>query len=237
MIAQFNFLPTYLYIKRHSITGKCYFGKTASKDPIKYLGSGLHWKRHIKKHGIEHVETLWYKLFNDQKECTRVALLFSEQQNIVKSDLWLNFIAENGLDSCLGLKRSQETCARISASHKGKIFSEEHKKKISISGLGRKNSPAHIEKTRQGHLGSKRSEETKAKIKEGTKFGMIKMKRKTWKLQDPNGNLIETQYLKDFCKKNHLGLSKILETEKTKIPVDNGFSKGWIIISTFYNDL
>lgn len=52
------YTPTYLYIKQHTITGKLYFGKTI-KDPEKYMGSGTHWKRHINKHGKEHVETLW----------------------------------------------------------------------------------------------------------------------------------------------------------------------------------
>ena len=73
-----SFTPTYLYIKQHSITGKLYFGKTTSKDPVRYLGSGKHWLRHIKVHGKEHIETLWYCLFTEQEELTKFALLFSE---------------------------------------------------------------------------------------------------------------------------------------------------------------
>ena len=42
--------PTYLYVKQHSITGMKYFGKT-TRNPIKYIGSGKYWKRHISKHG------------------------------------------------------------------------------------------------------------------------------------------------------------------------------------------
>jgi hypothetical protein len=103
-----RFKPTYLYIKHHSITGKCYFGKTIN-DPTKYNGSGVHWTRHCKKHGYEHVETLWYKLFTNQIECTRIALLFSEQQDIVKSDKWLNLMPENGLYGIVpGTKHTKE---------------------------------------------------------------------------------------------------------------------------------
>jgi len=94
------YTPTYLYIKQHSITGKLYFGKTIT-DPEKYLGSGKHWKRHIKKHGKEHVVTLWYCLFYDQEECTKFALMFSEQQNIAQSDIWLNLKPENGRDGTI----------------------------------------------------------------------------------------------------------------------------------------
>jgi hypothetical protein len=89
--------PTYLYIKQHSVTCKFYFGKTTSRDPIKYLGSGLHWVPHIKKHGREYVVTLWYELFTDQEELTTFALEFSEKMDIVKSDQWLNMIPENGI--------------------------------------------------------------------------------------------------------------------------------------------
>ena len=79
------FKPTYLYIKRHSITGKCYFGKTTSSDPVKYTGSGKAWIGHLKKYGYDQVETLWCKLFTDQVECSLVALTFSRQQDIVDS--------------------------------------------------------------------------------------------------------------------------------------------------------
>lgn len=91
------FKPTFLYIKKHSVTGKLYFGKTTDKDPIKYPGSGTYWKNHIKKHGKHLVETIWFCLFYDRAECVKFSLNFSEQENIVLSDEWLNLIPENGL--------------------------------------------------------------------------------------------------------------------------------------------
>lgn len=93
-----NFQSTYLYIKQHTITGKLYFGKTVQKDPLKYKGGGKHWSAHVKKHGYEHIETLWYCLFHDKEECTKFALMFSEHQDIVKSKEWLNLKPENGID-------------------------------------------------------------------------------------------------------------------------------------------
>lgn len=39
----------HLYIKTHNTTGLKYFGKT-TKDPYKYLGSGKHWRAHLKIH-------------------------------------------------------------------------------------------------------------------------------------------------------------------------------------------
>lgn len=93
-----NFVSTYLYIKHHRVTGLLYFGKTTKKDPIKYLGSGTVWSRHIKKHGKDQVETLWFCLFTEVDELSRFALMFSEQNDIVRSTQWANLVPENGLD-------------------------------------------------------------------------------------------------------------------------------------------
>ena len=94
-----EFKPTYLYIKQHSVTGLLYFGKTERSHDhmLKYTGSGNRWLPHIKKHGKQFVETIWYCLFCDQEECTTFATLFSEQQKIVESDTWANYIVENGI--------------------------------------------------------------------------------------------------------------------------------------------
>ena len=84
------FKPTFLYIKRHSVTGMCYFGKTTS-DPLKYMGSGTKWNNHINFHGREHVETIWYCLFYDVDTVREFALMCSDMWNIVESKDWVNF--------------------------------------------------------------------------------------------------------------------------------------------------
>ena len=62
-----TFTPTWLMIKKHKITGLKYLCKTTGKDPIKYLGSGTYWKRHLKEHGTE-VETVWCQLFENKDQ-------------------------------------------------------------------------------------------------------------------------------------------------------------------------
>lgn len=93
-----KFKPTFLYIKRHSITGKLYFGKTIKKNVEKYNGSGEYWTKHIKKHGIDKVETLWYCLFTDIESLTHFAYDFSIKNDIVNNKIWANLENENGLD-------------------------------------------------------------------------------------------------------------------------------------------
>jgi hypothetical protein len=90
--------PTVLYILQHSITGLKYFGKT-TQDISKYKGSGVYWTSHIKKHGKEHVVTLWVSdPYIDSDAIVEFALSFSEEHNIVKSKDWANIKPENGLD-------------------------------------------------------------------------------------------------------------------------------------------
>jgi len=116
--SQEEFLPTFLYIKQHAVTGKLYFGKTCKShdEMLAYLGSGLHWNRHLAKHGAEHVTTPWYCLFTDKDDCVSFATGFSIQENIVESKDWANLMIENGLDgSPKGRKSSDETRKKLSS--------------------------------------------------------------------------------------------------------------------------
>ena len=187
------YVPTYLYIKQHSITGLKYFGKTIKKDPVKYLGSGTYWKNHIKKHGKEFVETIWYQKFDDFETLTNFAKLFSDENNITESKGWANLSPENGLDGAApGRKHSNKTkylmsikqkgipqgpkssehCARISQGKMGKSTgprSEETKLKISNKLKGRKHSDEHKLKNSEGQKGKKMSYETKLKLSTSNK--------------------------------------------------------------------
>lgn len=97
----------YLYIKQHSLTGVKYFGKTSCDNVESYTGSGKYWLAHIKKHGKEHVKTIWIsEPFYDMELLQEFAIFVSEEFNIVNSSEWANLIVENGLDGApKGVKR------------------------------------------------------------------------------------------------------------------------------------
>jgi hypothetical protein len=88
------FQPTYLYIKTHNITGLKYFGKTI-QNPIEYQGSGIRWRRHLKKHGND-VTTVIYGYYADFESLKKAALDFSIKNNIIESVEWANLIREQG---------------------------------------------------------------------------------------------------------------------------------------------
>lgn len=105
------FTPTYLYVKTHTITGLKYFGKT-TKDPFKYLGSGLYWLRHIRKYGTS-ITTEIIGLYYSREDIKKVADSFSIEHDIVDSVGWANCKVENGLDggfdfNSLPLDRQQQ---------------------------------------------------------------------------------------------------------------------------------
>lgn len=92
-----DYKPTWLYVKKHAITGIRYFGKT-TRNPDTYLGSGVYWRRHIRKHGTEHVMTIWKHLFSSREDIEEFAKFFSEEFNVVRDNSWANLTIENGLD-------------------------------------------------------------------------------------------------------------------------------------------
>lgn len=132
------FVPTYLYVKRHQITNKYYFGKT-TKDPLAYRGSGVHWTNHIKKYGKDKVETVWFHLFENEPDIVEYAVSFSVDNNIIESSDWLNLKTENGLDggSAKGRTFKMTKPSQLKGKKRPK-FSEEHLKNMSLSKLGKK---------------------------------------------------------------------------------------------------
>jgi len=115
--------PTYLYVKKHSITGLLYFGKTV-KDPSTYLGSGTYWNRHIIKHGVEHVITLWSQLYTNKVELELDAVNFSVTHNIVDSKCWANLMVETGNSGGAVFNNNFKTWNKIPKT-------DEYKRKIS----------------------------------------------------------------------------------------------------------
>ena len=101
----------YLYLKKHNQTKKLYLGWTTNEDIQKYRGSGLHWKRHIKKHGYD-VTTVLLGAFSDKNKMKIQGKYYSRLWDVVENPVFLNLKEEDG---------------------EGGLFGEESKKKMSRS--------------------------------------------------------------------------------------------------------
>jgi len=171
-----NFKPTYLYIKRHKITGLLYFGKTCKTDPLKYKGSGKYWSNHIKRYGINEIETLWYAAFNDIYDLVEFAIFFSEFFDIVDSLKWANKKIEDGLTGGSNGKYTEESKEKMRAAWKNrKPINEETKSKMRVAKLGKpsgakgktrsEEAKRQALETRMANGGCKHSDETKSKMR------------------------------------------------------------------------
>jgi len=113
---------TYVYVKKHNITGLKYFGKTQRADVSLYKGSGKYWQNHIRKYGYNVTTEIVLKS-DDKEELRSFCLEFSKLNNVRESSEWANLQEENGLDG----------------NPVGIVFTEEHRKKLSKNSA--KNSP------------------------------------------------------------------------------------------------
>lgn len=179
------FKPTFLYIKRHKITGLLYFGKTIQKDPVKYTGSGTYWLNHSRKYGIEHIETIWYCLFTDIETLVESAINLSDIMSVQNSVDFANYIVESGISSgATGHKQSADSIEKRVLKTRGRKDTTETKRKksewirtkelgekISKSNTGRKVTEEQKLNMRNAQLGTKQSKETKEKRVENTRNG------------------------------------------------------------------
>ena len=88
-------MTIYLYKKTHTVTGLQYLGKTVSKDPYSYTGSGIYWKNHLEKHGYTFTTEI-LKECQSEQELITWGKYYSNLWNIVESEEWANLIEEAG---------------------------------------------------------------------------------------------------------------------------------------------
>ena len=85
----------YLYIKTHRITGLKYLGKTSSKNPYSYPGSGKRWRAHLDKHGYD-FDTEILLESDDPVKIKEAGIYYSNTWNVVNDINWANLKPESG---------------------------------------------------------------------------------------------------------------------------------------------
>jgi len=183
-------MTIYLYVKTHRVTGLKYLGKTISKDPYSYPGSGIDWATHLYENG-NMVDTEILRECSTEEELSYWGKYYSVLWNVVESKEWANLKEEDGC----GGTWSDVSKAKLSKTNKeilAKLSTEEKTARM-------KNSCCHpdsyttqrIENMRKGMTG-------KAKTKTPKLLAAIEAKRarsiqnmlraadnhrgKTWKL-------------------------------------------------------
>lgn len=84
-----------LMLKTHTTTGLKYLCMTRKSDWKNYTGSGVHWKRHLEKHGNTFDTELLFET-SDYSEFVSVALMYSELYDVVRNPNFANSVPESG---------------------------------------------------------------------------------------------------------------------------------------------
>lgn len=187
-------------------TGDFYIGSATSL----YVRKGSHWSYlRNNKHGNRHLQNAVnkYGLENFEymviEECSKDCLINREQYYI---DL---------------LKPHYNICL-VAGSTVGRVFTEEHKKKISDSNRGKKRTPEQIEHQRLIKLGKKHSDETKQRISEisnslkGTRIGDRIAKDQIIMFSVKFNNDFDTKTLKTICRENGFNYRSVLKFVNNK---------------------
>lgn len=148
-----------IYLKTHNRTGLKYLGYT-KQDPYKYQGSGKHWKRHLKKHGVD-VSTQILFTTEHKPEIKQVGEYLSEVYDVVNNNWFANLMVERGD----GGAQAYETCQRVAEQLRGRPISEAHKAAVSKARKGKKLSKEHIAKLTGGNLSYEHKAKISAKLK------------------------------------------------------------------------
>jgi len=212
-----------IYVIVNTKNGKVYVGK----------GADIHarWSKHKRllkanKHYNIHLQRAWNKYgakvfrFQTLEHCAIEQLDEREKHHIaIYKARGLAYNLTDGGDGMLGNIPTAETRAKLSAANKGKKlppFSDEHCARISAGNLGKKKSPEAIAKrlnTIKGRKYPPLSDEHKRKIglaHKGRPKSPEQMAKMTathvqqWIVTTPDGEMLEVENLKAFCRMNGL---------------------------------
>jgi hypothetical protein len=133
----------FVYIWINKINGKKYIGLHKGSPSDNYIGSGVYFKKAIKKHGIENFERkILYEEYNNEEQLYQKEFDIINELNAVFSMKFYNLTNYDPkyVQFIKGEKKryvSEETKRKISKSAKGRKLSEETKKKMSRTRIGK----------------------------------------------------------------------------------------------------
>ncbi len=147
-----------LLLKVHNKTNLMYLCMTTKENHLKYTGSGVHWKRHLKKHGNDVSTYLLYQEKEKSKTFVSVCLFYSDHWNVVDSPKFANLMKECGNTTRRGIKAVDEVRKQISNSLRTFYGSE-------AGDEARK----HLRNSRRKLYGSEAGDEVRKRISDGLK--------------------------------------------------------------------
>ncbi len=221
-----------IYIIINQITNKCYIGQAYNIN--KRIQRHFQHLEH-NYHHCSHLQRAWNKYGKASFVFYTLEIIENYEQLTPAEQFWMDSFKAFGAElyntlpakrTHLGIKRSQETKDKISKANKGKVRSSEVCQAMSKQRSGKKLKP-HSEETKQkiakANKGKKRSpERTKQcreqleKTKELRKKRHLEALSMTWTIKCPDGTVVITNKLKQFCIDHGLHYSTLCEVLRHK---------------------
>lgn len=124
----------FVYETRNKLNGKIYIGVHCGDESDEYLGSGKLLLLAIKKHGVEQFQRTILSAHSTLEAAFAEERRLVNEEFVARQDTYnLKLGGEGSWLHRRGIARTAEERAKISAGLKGRIFSLEHKKKISAA--------------------------------------------------------------------------------------------------------
>jgi group I intron endonuclease len=219
-----------IYKTTNTINNKIYIGQDKNNDPT-YLGSGNLIKKAIKKYGKEKfIKEILY-ICNTIEELNEKERFYINEYNSINKEIGYNISIGGTNGVMLNRKHSNETKEKMSKSALGKIKSEIHRKNIGLSTKGRIISDEEKKKRSLSnpYTGMKKtplSNEIKQKIS-NTKKGKCHSIKTKEKMSKSHMGTKNSFYGKKHSEEYLLRRRKpIIQLDK-----DNNFIKEWLSIS------
>ena len=127
----------YIYLIVNNVNGKTYIGKHKSSklwNEDKYMGSGTLLYKAYEKYGIENFEKFLITYTESEKDaCEKEIFWIAHYRKMNKAEYNIDKGGRGG-----GYEKPISTRLKLSKAMKGRVLSEEHKRKISESEKGKK---------------------------------------------------------------------------------------------------
>lgn len=198
-----------VYITTNLLNGKKYLGKCSHKKPH-YLGSGIALKSAIEKYGKQNFKRDILYEVNTLDEAAELEKKLSLEWNVVDDSSWYNLKVGGDGGSVRGKIKSEETKKKISENRKGK--------------LSQKGKLNHF----YGKKHTKEWAENHSKLLKGRKgkTGDEHALSKSVIFTNEKGIQFHTKGIREFCRKNNINYSNImwrLRNQKEDVPTKCGW--------------
>lgn len=214
----------YIYQTKNLIDEKIYVGVHLSNDinNDNYLGSGLHLRRAIKKHGIQNFQRIIIHQTDSKQQAYQIERNIVNDQFVFRNDTYNMKCGGFGgfpKNIWLGKHHSEETKEKCRLKNLGKIVSQQSKKKMSLAKKGKTTWNKGISPSQETKKKRSQSRTGKYVGKDNPWFGKHHSEQTRQKMRKPKSQQHKQKLSETGKKRRH--------SDQTKAKITQSLKKAW----------